>query len=70
LDEYKESRLEEIRTSIKELFKETDNKGPVDIHAWLHRLLSNNLTRVIMNKRYVCFSFNFWSFSGVETNYW
>ena len=68
LDNYKESRLEEIRTSIKELFEETDKKGPVDIHAWLHRLLSNNLTRVIMNRRYACSSF--WSFSGVETNYW
>jgi cytochrome P450 len=52
LDSYKDSRLEEIRTAVKELFEQSENRGPVNIHDWLHRLLSNNLTRVIMNERY------------------
>lgn len=52
LEAYQATRLEEISISIKELFEESDKKGPVDLHAWLHRLLFNNLTRVIMNNRY------------------
>ncbi|KAG0563434.1 hypothetical protein KC19_8G031100 [Ceratodon purpureus] len=52
LDSYKDSRLQEISTSIKELFEQSKDKGPVNLHDWLHRLLSNNLTRVIMNDRY------------------
>lgn len=52
LDSYKESRLAEIGTSIKELFVQSETQGPVDLHLWLHRLLSNNLSRVIFNERY------------------
>lgn len=52
LDAYKVSRLAEIGTSIKELFVQSDTEGPVDLHLWLHRLLSNNLSRVIINERY------------------
>lgn len=52
LDSYKDSRLAEITLSIKELFVQSETKGPVDLHMWLHRLLSNNLSRVIINERY------------------
>jgi len=52
LDSYKESRVAEIGTSIKELFVQSETQGPVDLHLWLHRLLSNNLSRVIINERY------------------
>lgn len=52
LDAYKVSRLAEIGTSVKELFVQSETQGPVDLHLWLHRLLSNNLSRVIINERY------------------
>lgn len=52
LDSYKDSRLTEIGTSIKELFEQSATQGPVSLHGWLHRLLSNNLTRVMLNERY------------------
>lgn len=67
LEAYQATRLEEISISIKELFEESDKKGPVDLHAWLHRLLSNNLTRVIMNNRYtsptLCSVYRLWVIS-------
>lgn len=50
---YKDARFEEIRASVREMLEENKPGEAINLHVWLHNLASNNMTRVVLNRRYV-----------------
>ena len=50
---YKDARFEEIRASVREMLDETKPGEAINLHVWLHNLASNNMTRVVLNRRLV-----------------
>lgn len=54
---YEVTRAQEIQCMMKVLLEESEKGNPVNLQTWLHGTTSNNMTRMVVGKRYAiaCF---------------